>query len=99
MDKLKLNRALVVAGARYKAGEVVEYSGDDTGYLVAQGFVSVADSAETVEPVATEPDDTPPVTDAKKPPARRTKAQIEADLAAAKAAEAALQADLSQASD
>ena len=88
MAQLKLNRALVVAGIRYEAGDVVAYSGDDTPYLIAQGFASID---EAPAPEVSKP--TPP------PPKTRTKAQIEADLAAAKAAEAQLQSDLSQATE
>jgi len=87
MPQLTLNRALVVSGTRYEAGDVVDYSGNDLGYIVAAGFASVDDTPATATTTATTTK------------ATRTKAQIAADLAAAKAAEAQLQADLSQATD
>lgn len=81
MPKVTLNRAAVLAGERYDAGDTVDYSGDDVQYLISVGICSLApEVAPTASP-------------------KRTKAQIEADLAAARKAEAALQSDLSQATD
>ena len=82
MPQLIMNRAAVIDGNRYEAGDVVSYSGEETTYFVSIGICSIAPDPATPKPAK---------------PAGRTKAQIEADLAAAKAAEAQLQADLSQA--
>jgi hypothetical protein len=88
MAQLKLNRAIVVDGVRHDAGDVVDYSGDDIPYIVGAGFAFIANDPALEASKPTPPSVRP-----------RTKAQIEADLAAAKAAEAQLQSDLSQAPD
>lgn len=84
MPRVTLNHAAVLAGERYESGDVVDYAGDDVQYLISVGICSLAPAqAATTTPQ----------------PAKRTKAQIETDLAAARKAEAALQSDLSQAID
>ena len=86
MPKILILEPSRYAGEHLEPGTTPDVPEPDALILVNLGRAQYADAASA-----------PPPDPA--PPRRRTKAQIEADLAEAKLAEAQLQADLSQAAD